>query len=215
MAWVMDTYSMHDGPHGHRGRHRQAGGDGRLARASRSDGARLHDRDQGSARAPRHAVKGTTVAVQGFGNVGSVAAQLLSRRRVQDRRDQRRDRRRTTTRPGSTSTTRWRTCKQARSARGLRRRRRDHERRAAHARRRRAAAGRARERDHEQERREDPREDHLRRRERPDDRAARTRSSTRRASSSSRTSWPTPAASRSRTSSGCRIAAATSGRRTS
>ena len=45
MAWVMDTYSMHMRPHGHRGRHRQAGRDGRIARPSRGDGSRLHDRD--------------------------------------------------------------------------------------------------------------------------------------------------------------------------
>ena len=81
MAWVMDTYSMHKRPHGHRRRHRQAGRDGRLAGPPRGDRPRLHDRDPGSAQAARDAdARARTVVVQGFGNVGSVAAELHGKR---------------------------------------------------------------------------------------------------------------------------------------
>ena len=54
-------------------------------------------------------MKGTTVAVQGFGNVGSVAARAAAARRLQDRRDQRSHRRLPQPR-GSTSTRRSSTC---------------------------------------------------------------------------------------------------------
>ena len=62
----------------HRGRDRQAGRARRLARAPRGDRPRLHDRDASEALSSSgHAVEGHDVAVQGFGNVGSVAALLL------------------------------------------------------------------------------------------------------------------------------------------
>jgi len=79
MAWVMDTYSMHVG---HTttsvvtGKPVELGGSlGRREATGR--GCMIVTRD-----ALQHLglpVKGTTVAIQGFGNVGSVAAQLLAR----------------------------------------------------------------------------------------------------------------------------------------
>ena len=168
MAWVMDTYSMHMG---HTvtavvtGKPIEMGGSlGRREATGR--GCMIVTKE-----ALKHLgmpMKGTTVAVQGFGNVGSVAARAAAARRLQDRRDQRPHRRLL-----QQERHRHRRGDQARAAaslaRGVHGRRPDHERGAARARRRRAGAGRARERDHEQERGEDPREDHLRGRERPDD----------------------------------------------
>ena len=55
MAWVMDTYSMHARHTVTVGRHRQAGGDGRLAGPARGDGTRMHDGHARRARAPGHA----------------------------------------------------------------------------------------------------------------------------------------------------------------
>ena len=80
MAWIMDTYSMHVGHTDDRGRHRQADRDGRIARPARGDRPRRDDHDARSRQAPRprHQAR-RTVAVQGFGNVGSVSAQLLER----------------------------------------------------------------------------------------------------------------------------------------
>jgi glutamate dehydrogenase (NAD(P)+) len=79
MAWVMDTYSMHVGHTSTAvvtGKPLELGGSlGRREATGR--GCMIVTRD-----ALQHLgmpVKGTTVAVQGFGNVGSVAAQLLSR----------------------------------------------------------------------------------------------------------------------------------------
>jgi glutamate dehydrogenase (NAD(P)+) len=79
MAWVMDTYSMH---HRHTvtavvtGKPVEMGGSlGRREATGR--GCMLVTRE-----ALKHLgmpIKGTTVAIQGFGNVGSVTAQLLSR----------------------------------------------------------------------------------------------------------------------------------------
>src|SRR5437762_1977725 len=79
MAWVMDTYSMHVG---HTttavvtGKPMQLGGSfGRREATGR--GCMIVTKD-----ALRHLgmpVKGTTISIQGFGNVGSVAAQLLTR----------------------------------------------------------------------------------------------------------------------------------------
>jgi glutamate dehydrogenase (NAD(P)+) len=79
MAWVMDTYSMH---HRHTvtavvtGKPVEMGGSlGRREATGR--GCMLVTRE-----ALRHLgmpIKGTTVAIQGFGNVGSVTAQLLAR----------------------------------------------------------------------------------------------------------------------------------------
>jgi len=79
MAWIMDTYSMH-------ARHTVTGcvtgkpldlGGSVGRREATGRGCMIVTRD-----ALQHLgmpVKGTTVAVQGFGNVGSVAAQLLAR----------------------------------------------------------------------------------------------------------------------------------------
>ena len=78
MAWMMDTYSMHVGAHDHGGRHRQAAGAGRLAGPARGHGPR-RDRSW-RARPPGISAStspGARVAVQGFGNVGSVAALML------------------------------------------------------------------------------------------------------------------------------------------
>jgi glutamate dehydrogenase (NAD(P)+) len=79
MAWVMDTYSMH---HRHTvtavvtGKPVEMGGSlGRREATGR--GCMLVTRE-----ALKHLgmpIKGTTVAIQGFGNVGSVTAQLLTR----------------------------------------------------------------------------------------------------------------------------------------
>ena len=79
MAWVMDTYSMHVG---HTttsvvtGKPIEMGGSlGRREATGR--GVMITTRE-----AAKHLgldIKGATVAVQGFGNVGSVSAQLLSR----------------------------------------------------------------------------------------------------------------------------------------
>ncbi len=78
MAWVMDTYSMHVGHTSTAvvtGKPLELGGSlGRREATGR--GCMIVTRD-----ALQHLgmpVKGTTVAVQGFGNVGSVAAQLLA-----------------------------------------------------------------------------------------------------------------------------------------
>jgi len=79
MAWVMDTYSMHVGHTSTAvvtGKPLELGGSlGRREATGR--GCMIVTRD-----ALHHLgmpVKGTTIAVQGFGNVGSVAAQLLGR----------------------------------------------------------------------------------------------------------------------------------------
>ena len=173
MAWVMDTYSMRMG---HTvtavvtGKPIEMGGSlGRREATGR--GCMIVTKE-----ALKHLgmpVQGTTVAVQGFGNVGSVAAAA-----ARDAKAARSSRSATapaatTTRTASTSTRRSSTCSRARSLEGFTGGDADHERGAADARRRRAAAGRARERHHEQERGEDPREDHLRGRERSDDRRRR------------------------------------------
>jgi len=79
MAWVMDTYSMH---HQHTvtsvvtGKPVEMGGSlGRREATGR--GCMLLTKE--ALKHLRMNVQGTTVAVQGFGNVGSVAADLLSR----------------------------------------------------------------------------------------------------------------------------------------
>ncbi len=77
MAWFMDTYSMHVGHTVDRRRHRQAGRDGRLAgrREATGRGVMIVAREGGEA--PRASTsRARRVAVQGFGNVGSVAAEL-------------------------------------------------------------------------------------------------------------------------------------------
>ena len=80
MAWVMDTYSMHVGAHDDGRRHRQAARARRIAGPPRGH----RPRRDASSRARRRAtsgfdLNGARVAVQGFGNVGSVSAQLLAR----------------------------------------------------------------------------------------------------------------------------------------
>jgi glutamate dehydrogenase (NAD(P)+) len=138
MAWIMDTYSMH-------ARHtvtavvtgKPVEMGGSLGRREATGRGCMHVTRQ----ALEHLgmpVDGATVAVQGFGNVGSVAADAARARGVQDRRDQRphgrrAQRRRRRRRP------RRRVRAQAQDARRLRRRRPDHQRGAARARRRRAA----------------------------------------------------------------------------
>ena len=171
-------------PHGHRGRHRQTGRDGRLARPPRSDRPRLHVRRRRKrCEQLGMPLQGTTVAVQGFGNVGSVAAQLLEREGLQDRRDQRRT--------GGVYNTNgidvddaidW--IKKHRSLEGYPEGRADHATsELLDARRRRAGAGRAGERDHDARtrRRSRRRSSAKARTARP--RPAPTRFSTRRASS--------------------------------
>ena len=79
MAWVMDTYSMHVGhsvPAVVTGKPLALGGSlGRREATGR--GCMIATREALSVRGM--SLKGATVAVQGFGNVGSVAAQQLSR----------------------------------------------------------------------------------------------------------------------------------------
>ena len=101
-------------------------------------------------------VAGTTVAVQGFGNVGSRRGAAARARRVQDRA-------RSATAPAAYYNTNGidveaaiEYVKQHRTLEGFTDGDAIIERGAADARRRRAAAGGARERDHEQERGEDP-----------------------------------------------------------
>ena len=90
---------------------------------------------------------GTTVAVQGFGNVGSTAAMLLEREgcriiAISDRTGG------VHNPQGVDIAAAIEYVRRNRDLDGFRRRRSDHERRAAHAGRRRAAAGRDGERDH-------------------------------------------------------------------
>ena len=85
MAWVMDTYSMHVG-HTETavvtGKPIEMGGSlGRREATGR--GVMIVTRE-----AAKHLgldIKGATVAVQGFGNVGSVSAELLAAHRREDR----------------------------------------------------------------------------------------------------------------------------------
>ncbi len=79
MAWIMDTYSMHAGhavPGVVTGKPVAMGGSlGRREATGR--GVMIAAREALAHRGIP--IRGTTVAVQGFGNVGSVAAQLLAR----------------------------------------------------------------------------------------------------------------------------------------
>ena len=86
MAWVMDTYSMHVGHTATAvvtGKPIEMGGSlGRREATGR--GVMIVTRE-----AAKHLgfdIKGATVAVQGFGNVGSVSADLLAKIGAQDRR---------------------------------------------------------------------------------------------------------------------------------
>jgi glutamate dehydrogenase (NAD(P)+) len=79
MAWVMDTYSMHVGHTSTAvvtGKPLEIGGSlGRREATGR--GVMIATRE--SARHAGFELKGCTVAVQGFGNVGSISAELLAR----------------------------------------------------------------------------------------------------------------------------------------
>ena len=212
MAWVMDTYSMHVG---HTttsvvtGKPVELGGSlGRREATGR--GVMIATRE-----AAKHVglnIKGATVAVQGFGNVGGISAELLAEAGAK-----------------IVAVTDWKGG--VYNAKGLdipeadalrpaeQERRRIHRRRAAEpvrplpARGRRAHPGRAREPDHDRERAGHQGEDRRRRRQRPDDARREPLPARAGASSSSRTSSRTVPASRRRSSSGCRTATATSGPR--
>jgi len=79
MAWVMDTYSMHVGHTATAvvtGKPLEIGGSaGRREATGR--GVMIATRE--AARHLGFAIRGATVAVQGFGNVGSISAELLAR----------------------------------------------------------------------------------------------------------------------------------------
>ena len=127
MAWIMDTYSMHVGHTvtavvtgkpvemgGSLGR-REATGRGCMIVTKEALDASRHRRSQGA-----------TVAVQGFGNVGSVAARAAAQRGLQDRRRSATARVASTTRTASTSTTAIAHVQKHKIARRYARRRRDH-----------------------------------------------------------------------------------------
>ncbi len=168
MAWIMDTYSMH-------ARHTVTSVvTGKPVEMGGSLGRR-EATGRGCTIVTRQALEqlgmpvvGATVAVQGFGNVGSVAAELLVREgarvvAISDRTGG------THNPAGIDVAGRDRVDPHAQDARGIPRWRAADERRAARAGSRRTAASRARERDHEQERAAHPREGDLRGRERADD----------------------------------------------
>ena len=78
MAWIMDTYSMHAGLHGPGRRHRQADQPRRVGGPQRGDRPRLRLHDRRGVAPPRHGPQASArVAVQGFGNAGSIAARLI------------------------------------------------------------------------------------------------------------------------------------------
>ena len=213
MAWVMDTYSMHVGHTATAvvtGKPIEMGGSlGRREATGR--GVMIVTRE-----AAKHLgleIKGATVAVQGFGNVGSVSADLLAKLGAK-----------------IVAVTDWKGgvyndkglditkmldyAKQHRTIDGFPGGEPLDNEKLFDARRRRPDSGRAREPDHDGERavdqgaRSSPRAPTARRR------PMRTSTCTSAASSSSPTSSPTPAASPPRTSSGCRTGTATSGRKT-
>ena len=176
MAWVMDTYSMHVG---HTttavvtGKPVEMGGSlGRREATGR--GVMIATRE-----AAKHLgldIKGATVAVQGFGNVGSVSAQLLAelgakivavtdwKGGVYNAEGPRRRQARSSGRPSTRRSPASRGAEPLAQRQDLR------------AGRRHPDSGRAREPDHDGQRAEDQGEDRRRRRQRPDD--ARTRTST-------------------------------------
>ncbi len=79
MAWMMDTYSMNTGATGHRRRHRQADRAGRLARPRQGHRPRRLRRSAAKRRgAWACSLDGARIAIQGFGNVGSAAAELFA-----------------------------------------------------------------------------------------------------------------------------------------
>ena len=91
-------------PHRDRGGDGQADGAGRLARAPGSHRARLHDRHAQGAEAARHRRPPTArVVIQGFGNVGGMAARLMQPQRASRSSASSSTTARSTTRTGSTS----------------------------------------------------------------------------------------------------------------
>ena len=211
MAWIMDTYSMHVGHTATAvvtGKPIEMGGSlGRREATGR--GVMIVTRE-----AAKHLgleIKGATVAVQGFGNVGSVSADLLAKlgakivavtdwkggvyndKGLDIAED---DRVREAAPHASTASPAASTLDNGEAVRARRGRPRSRPRSRTRSR------WRTRRRSR---RRSSPRAPTARRR------PTRTSTCTSAASSSSPTSWPTPAASPPRTSSGCRTATATSG----
>ena len=152
MAWVMDTYSMHVGHTSTAvvtGKPVEMGGSlGRREATGR--GVMIVTRE-----AAKHLgldLKGASIAIQGFGNVGSVSADLLARAGRADCRGHRLEGRRLQRqRAGHRQDARL--LARAQDDRRVPRRRADRQRTALRARRRRAHSGRAREPDHRRERR--------------------------------------------------------------
>ena len=81
MAWIMDTYSMTVGLFLARRRHRKTDFHWRLRRTQRSHGTRLPVVIEEACKVKKISLRGATVAIQGFGNAGAIAARLLSRKR--------------------------------------------------------------------------------------------------------------------------------------
>ena len=211
MGWMLDTYVMHKRdflPGVITGKPMELGGSaGRQSATSRGLICCVH---KAAARLGLQ-LKGATAAIQGFGNVGSHAARVPRAKRRQDRRDQR-CRRRLSQSERHRRRRRDRARRAPRLADGLQGRDADAPRVAApRAARRHPRAGRARESDHDAERAACARAHHRRRRERPDDAGRRRDPRAPAARSSSPTFSATPAASRCRTSSGCRTAWVTTG----
>ena len=80
MAWIMDTYSHASRLHRAGRRHRQTGQPGRLARAATRPPPRRGLLRRRGGEAPRARPARRHGVVQGFGNAGSIAAQLWSPR---------------------------------------------------------------------------------------------------------------------------------------
>ena len=81
MAWIMDTYSMtvgHASPGVVTGKPVSIGGsEGRTD----ATGARMPVRGRGSVQSQKISLRGATVAIQGFGNVGSAVARLFAEKK--------------------------------------------------------------------------------------------------------------------------------------
>ena len=177
MAWIMDTYSMHVGytvPGVVTGKPISLGGSRGPQRGDRP--AAASSRSSRRAEHLASTCEGATVAVQGFGNAGSIAAQLIATRARRSspsptpRRHPQPGRPRH--QPGHRLEVR------ARHGPRLPGRRGHHERRAPRDRVRHPDPGRPREPDHGPQRRRIKREDRGRGRQRPDHRPRPTRSST-------------------------------------
>ena len=213
MAWVMDTYSMHVGHTATAvvtGKPIEMGGSlGRREATGR--GVMIVTRE-----AAKHLgldIKGATVAVQGFGNVGSVSADLLAQHRREDRRRHRLEGRRLQPEGARHRRRCIDYAKEHKTVDGFPGGEPLDQRRAVRTRRRRPDSGRAREPDHDGERAADQGEDRHRGRQRPDD--ARRAQDPARARRLRHPRHPRQLRRRHRrrTSSGCRTATATSGKR--